>query len=401
MIEQPIGEGFKEPLNETSKQNEVNERDCSEAERPVSTGVTEAAKGRGGSSNTPHTKPKINTCIDYLKIRFNVGYEKNPSFFEKLFKELGFNPDEFGREGVYNNYLHHLQMGVGATLAFGGTMTLTAKGEETTLLELKGQACRRFEERRWLLDENNYEKKWEDAITEYWCSLLELVKFEMEGICTRVDLPTDCLDGFIKTDDIRQKIKNREYTTTMRSLQLTDEGDAPELTLKNGQSKSLMGVATIKDSALAGYTATFGTRKSVQLCIYDKAAEQWNQSGKPEHESWIRFEVRYYHSAADQEMIPLIQALQSGKIEKHILGCLATAIDFKEPNNKDESHRSEAKRWDKWDALLCGTPKGKAFAEIRGAYAIDKMMMMWLVREVSKPLAKCSLAFELDPAVIA
>lgn len=82
----------------------------------------------GGSSNTPHTKPNINTCGDYLKIRFNVGHEKNPSFFEKMFKELGFNPDEFGREGVYNNYLHHLQMGVGATLAFGGTMTPTAKG---------------------------------------------------------------------------------------------------------------------------------------------------------------------------------------------------------------------------------------------------------------------------------
>ena len=73
-----------------------------------------------------------------MKIRFNVGHEKNPSFFEKMLKELGFNPDEFGREGVYNNYLHHLQMGVGATLAFGGTMTPTAKGEETTLPVLDG-----------------------------------------------------------------------------------------------------------------------------------------------------------------------------------------------------------------------------------------------------------------------
>lgn len=110
MFDTPIGEGFKEPLNETSKQNEVNERGCSETERPASAEVTEAAESRGGSSNTPHTKPKINTCVDYLKIRFNVGHEKNPSFFERPFEELGFNPDEFGREGVYNNYLHHLQM---------------------------------------------------------------------------------------------------------------------------------------------------------------------------------------------------------------------------------------------------------------------------------------------------
>ena len=84
--ETPFGEGLKEPPNETSTLHEDDGRSCSEAKRPDSEEIPEAAGGCGGSSNTPHTELKINTCIDYLKIRFDVGFANNREFFTNLFK---------------------------------------------------------------------------------------------------------------------------------------------------------------------------------------------------------------------------------------------------------------------------------------------------------------------------
>ena len=171
----PFGEGIKEPHGDSLQAlDQEGARSCSEADWPVSEGASGSAKGDGGFSNTPRSSPKINTCIDYLKFRFDVGYEDNPGFFYKLFAALEIDINEAGREGIYNNYLHHLVLGTGATLAYGGTMTLNSKGMATTLFEMKGQACRRFEERRWILDPNAKEKGWDKAISGYWLELLEI-----------------------------------------------------------------------------------------------------------------------------------------------------------------------------------------------------------------------------------
>ncbi len=396
----PSGEEASIPQpDQTLNLAEGDSLDRSEGEPPIGEEIPEAAKGQGGYSNTPHTSPKINTCIDYLKFRFDVGYGEQPGFFSKLFQVLAVEPEEFGKGGVFNNYLHHIKLGVGAILAYGGTLTINANGQNTTLLELKGQACRRFEDRKWTLDPEGKEKGWDKAITGYWLELLQLVKFEMNGTCTRIDLPTDSLDGFITADDVREKVKTREYTTTMRRLELTDDSEAPELEMTTGQSKSLMGVATVRDSKLSGYTATFGTRKSVQLCIYDKAAEQRLKTGNTDFPSWVRFEVRYYHDAAEQEILPLIKAMEKEEAQKHILQCLATAIDFKEPNTKDVKHRGEAKRWEKWDTLLKGTPKGSAFATVRGSFGIESNMN-WLAKEAAKSFARVSMAYGIHPDII-
>ena len=396
IFETPFGEGLKEPQNETSTLHEGDGRSCSEAKRPDSEEIPEAAEGRGGSSNTPHTELKINTSIDYLKFRFDVGFANNREFFTKLFEELAMDPSEFGRGGVYNNYLNHLSLGVGAVLAYGGTMTLNSNGQETTLLELKGQACRQFEERRWRLDPHARELDWEKAINGYWMKLLELCKLEMQGTCTRIDMPTDCLDGFITVDEIRQKVKNREYTTNMRRLELTDDAEAPDFQIPEDVRKRMTGVATIRDSKLSGYTATFGSRKAAQLCIYDKAAEQWLKAGNNQYESWVRFEVRYYHDVADREILSLIRAMQDGIAKQHIMGCLYYAIKFKEPNSKDEKHRSEAKEWSKWTEMLRGARRGAGFAIVRGDSSIERNAK-WAFRECAKTFARLSLAFELPP----
>ena len=395
LLRTPIWEGDdKSQIAEPSAGIEGGRRSCSEASWPDGEETPESAEGRGGFSNTPHSSPKINTCIDYLKFRFDEGYEDNPTFFERLFEVLKVDRETYSKGGIYNNYLKHLQLDVGTILAYGGTLTINSEGRPTTLLELKGRACRDYEDRRFLLDPDGQKKGWNKAIQGYWKELIELCSLEMNGTCTRVDLPTDCLDGYIKVDEIREKVKERAYTTSMRRLELTDDQEAP--TVETGQNKSLTGVATIRDSKLSGYTATFGTRKSVQLCIYDKAAEQKLKSGISDYDEWVRFEVRYYHDVADREMLPLLKALGEGKIEKHILSCLATAIEFKEDGRKDAKHRSEAMRWSKWDTFLRGTLKGESFSNVKGNCGVESNLK-WLIKEAAKSFARVSIAFDVSP----
>ena len=385
----------KSPTN-TSDDADADLLGGSEADWPDHEESAEAAEGGEGFSNTPHTKPKLNACIDYLKFRFDVSYKECPGAFQHLFKVLNVNLAESEKSGVYNNYTSHLIMGVGLNLAYGGTMTRTSDGKETSLLELKGSACRDFEERRFDADPDGKEKGWEKAVSGYWVELINAL-ISIGGTFTRIDLPTDLVNDYITIDEIKEKIAKREYTTAMRSLELTDDAAAPEF--NNGQTKSLTGIATIKDSKLSGYTATFGTRRATQLCIYDKAAEQRSKNGNEEYAHWIRFEVRYYHENANQEIIPLLHALQSGTVKRHIIHCLATAIDFKEPNEKDKNHRSQAKQWDKWTALLGGIEKGSGFGQIRTGYSIETNIR-WLIKDSAKSLTRVCLAMLVHPDIV-
>jgi hypothetical protein len=350
----------------------------------------------GGCSNTPHRQLFFNTCIDYLKFRFSRSYTEEASFFEELLKILSVDLSESAELPGINGYTVKLELGPGLSLWYGGTITKDCYGHATTVLEMKGEACRDFEERRFFQEENAEQKDWDAIIRKGWLDLLVEAR-RMEGQCTRVDLPTDDLSGTITTDLIKAKVQNREYTTKMRRLEVTDETD---MNLFNGASESLPGYASILDSKLKGYSATFGSRDSMQLCIYDKAAERTVRGFVVDVKSWIRFEVRYYHKNAEAEIPFLITALENGTESEHIVGCLATAIEFKEPNNCDQDHRSEAKSWGKWDDFLRGVRKNEPFAHEEPVYAIETNAK-WLVKEAAKAIARLSLATNFRPELIA
>ena len=351
----------------------------------------------GGCSNTPHRQLSFNTCIDYLKFRFNHSYESEPSFFENLLKILKVDLTESAQLPGINGYTVKLELGPGLSLWYGGTITHNSFGQATTILELKGEACRDYEERCYFKGETKSEEKgWDAVIRQGWLDLLTEAR-RLSGVCTRVDLPTDDLSGTITTDLIKAKVQNREYTTKMRRLEVTDETD---MNLFNGASESLPGYASVLDSKLRGYSATFGSRDSMQLCIYDKAAERTVRGFVVDVKSWIRFEVRYYHDNADSEINFLILALENGTESEHIVGCLATAIEFKEPNNCDQDHRSEAKSWGKWDDFLQGVRKNEPFAHEEPVYAIETNAK-WLVKEAAKAIARLSLATNFRPELIA
>jgi hypothetical protein len=339
-----------------------------------------------GRSNTPSTQPLFNTCIDYFKMRFDASYEDRPSFFEKLLKVLLVDPSFFHEGPGINGYMKKLDMGVGLSLWYGGTITKNNLGQSTTVLEMKGSACRDYEEH--VFSDAQYKDEFakrEDVLRQAWIELIDAC-LDLGGHCTRIDLPTDDMSGTLTSDEIKDKITKREYTTFIRRLDVTDASDIP---LEEGGNVEgdLVGIATTKMSKLSGYSATFGGRDTTQLCIYDKKAEQQMKGNFVSCKSWIRFEVRYYHKNAERELPRLYEALLASNESSHIAGALAATIQFKEPNEKDENHRHEAKGWGKWSAFLAGVQANEPFAALEPTLSIGTNAA-WLVKEAAKVMVR-------------
>jgi DNA relaxase NicK len=379
----------------------ANLKDGSEAERPERLEkALESPEGARGYSNTPHISPKFNTCIDYFKFRFDTSYEDNPGVFEKLFQILCVELDETQPTPGINGYTKKLDMGVGLSIWYGGTITKTTDGKETSVLEMKGSACRDFEDRtfsnRTII--NGEPIAFDDSCRMAWIDLIHEV-IRIGGTCTRIDLPTDDLSGLMTPEEIKEKITNKQYTTRMRTIELTDSmGNESFSNDFNGESvdgKSLAGIASVRDNKLSGFTATFGNRKCMQLCIYDKKAERKVRGVEIEEPYWVRFEVRYYHENAEAEIPFLLNALENNTVSQHIASCLATAIDFKEEATRDSHHASEKKQWSKWKEFLQGVEKNKPFSKNFHDYSIESNAN-WLKKEASKALVKVALSLGVN-----
>lgn len=345
-----------------------------------------------GCSNTPQTE-RFNTCIDYLKFRFEVGYGEKPDFFADLLTTLKVDLEDASEGPGINGYMKKLDLGVGLSLWYGGSITKTSEGRLTTVLEMKGSACRDYEERLFVLDMLGDNTKRKEALREGWIALLNLC-LEMRGKCTRIDLPTDDLSGTITAEEIKEKVKKREYTTAMRRKETTDALDVPSAYVPK-EGDELTGIATERDSKLSGYTATFGSRDHIQLCIYDKKAEQSLKGNFVSAKSWVRFETRFYHESAEAEIPYLLLALDKGEESEHIASCLAGSIEFKEPNGLDEHHRSEGKTWGKWAEFLKGVERFKPFASEEPVYSIETNAR-WLNKEAAKAMARVATALGVN-----
>lgn len=343
-----------------------------------------------GFSNTPPTSYQFNTCIDYLKFRFNLTFDENSEEIIGL-KERLYIKDINGVEGQgFNGYTNRKEYGVGLSIMYGGRITKTKEGKNTILLEMKGSACRDFEERS-LIDAvyiNGEIIDREEMNRKSWIELIDYC-LKIGGICTRIDIPVDDFSGNITINEIKDKIKNREYVTKMRHLEITDSGD-DEIKIEKFDDEirdSLIGIPTIIDSKLSGYCAIFGGRKTTQLCIYDKKAEQKVKGFQLSVDHWIRYETRYYHQNAEQEIERLLLALKEKNESKHIAGCLAANIEFKEKNNYKNSNKYKASVWDKWKLFLQGVEKEKPFAKYSTAVSVDTNAI-WLIKTVCKSIAR-------------
>ena len=352
--------------------------------------------GAGGDSNTPPKTDKARaTCIDYFTFRINSNYEKERHLFRNLLKILHVDQFEAKKSKGRNNYEYAVSLAIGTTILYGGEFTINKNGEETSVLEIKGQGCRDFEERYYGLGRDFKKRSKEEVIREGWIALFEEC-LAMGGACTRIDLPTDDFSGLITVDEIKDKLHKKEFSTRSRKLGVTESEIKDESDIDNKMKKPsrLNGVNTIEEGS--GFSATFGNTRHVQLCIYDKKAETSKKGLLRKIDSWIRYEVRYFHRNAELVLPALIEALRKGEESKYIVSCLNGLIEFKEANTYSSKDKYRNKTWSKWAQFIGDAGKRGGFGAVPKVMTFESNAS-WLAIDASAALGKVSSCLDHIP----
>lgn len=343
----------------------------------------------GGCSNTP---PKTDlgmdraTCVDYWKCRFDISWEKEKLRLRSLLDILHVKQSESYSGRGHNGYSDAVILAPGISIHHGGAFTKNKNGEETCLLEMKGEGCREFEQRYYsalVLSGVDYPRA--RIVTEAWAELIQEC-LSMGGHCTRLDMPTDDFSGEITIDEIKEKIRKREYSTRLRRVRQ----------VRSGENEG--GVDDIEDEQISqiGYSVTLGGVKHVQLCIYDKLAERTSHGLKPNVSSWIRFEVRYFHENAENAARELLDALLEMRESEYIVGCLSKIMTFTEGNTFGRNDNYRNAIWPKWAALLENAREPESFATSPKELSIERNFG-WSLRSIPKTFARMVLALGITP----
>lgn len=301
-----------------------------------------------GVSNTPATTQEtidFNVCIDYLKIRFNglfdiKGFNNNK--WLALLRALKVKYDEFDevKTSCYkNSYLFDSNV----YFMTGGDFTKNEFGEDTTILELKGQACREFESRGG-----------------NWIELFDEI-IKLKGLCKRIDLPIDDFGNHISINQLEDKISKHLYTSDWKK-------DPEVIHSDNG-----------------GWSMTFGKFSKKTLCIYNKVAERIDRGYAVTKCDWIRWESRFKDEAGETAFSFVYQGLVNNNLDQVAKQLLAGLLDIKTGKvpYKDMAHLCLVDSWDLWKKFVDLENRIK----IRNQYRLETSMIKkvnWISRSATK-----------------
>lgn len=269
----------------------------------------------------------LNVLMDWFKFSFNKRFDPHDPYWHRLLNALKVDYKEYdidrGGSGSKESYWFD------ASVAFftGGERT-KSNGQETTWLDMSGQACREFEER----DGN-------------WKELIEVV-LSMVDRGNRLDCAIDDFLGLIKLSELQDKIMSHSYTTNLRRLVLKGEVD------ETGTGETDRPLITLSKNE--GFTATFGGKSTKQLQIYNKKAERAAHEYLVIPDTWIRYEARFYHEAAISALRILYAGLCGDTFPHAVAGLVGGLVEFKETSTTGNRHACRIPTWDKWNHLLKG-----------------------------------------------
>jgi len=348
---------------------------------------------QAGVSNTPLTSlQKTNVCIDYLKVRFDgVFRAERPSYkdWKDLIKAFKVDPDKFVADKGMSGYERSYRYGESMLVMAGGEFTKNASGQETFVIELKGSGCRQLEDLVRLEVGLKPKGQVEQAVHDAWRDLLLAIR-DYEGKCTRIDIPTDDFSALVPFNELQVKIREKCFSSRLRAMDIDENPNA-------GEDEDTP--VSIRTSRNKGWTATIGTRKECQLCIYNKAAERRSKGdiGAFNFKSWIRYEVRYYHGSAITALGLLTEAYEDPDplaVTRFIVGCLASIIDVKD-KKRSKANMNAADTWGPWANFVREAAEVNIVAAKRPQSTIESHAR-WLDEDVSKCLAKVCGAFPDD-----
>lgn len=360
----------------------------------VSASQKQCHEGRAeGVSNTPPSslkepsplKRRFNCCIDYLKVTFSGEFNPHrPSYgdLSDLLWAYRADPSIYVERGGANGYARGYMYNEELVIFAGGGFTKDGQGNETFNIELKGKGCRQFEEdvRTEARLAGKSDEEIEQAVHDAWKRLLVTIH-KYKGKCTRVDIPTDDFDGCVPFDELRQKIENHVFSSHLRAFSVDENPEDEDA-----------GNYSIRTSKRNGWTATLGTRKAAQLCIYNKLAkcEAKGDQSYLNYKSWIRYEVRYYHDNAVAALAFLATAYEDPDptaVARFIVGCLAGMISIKEKKTK---RIRQAKAWDKWQEFIDEVKKLRVVSQAKVESTVGSNAV-WLIDDAAKCFARLCL----------
>jgi hypothetical protein len=353
-----------------------------------------SARSAGGVSNTPHSNienrpvplkgddsesqkrmvdvPVVNTSVDYLKVRFSSSFSVSETKWEPLWKVLRVDPSVFKESHGGCFYILGVVIDEGTSFFWGGNYTKDADGNDTCLLEMKGQGCRLFETRVLSEHPGETDSSKDYALQMEWMSLVDVLH-GLGGVCTRIDLPTDDFSDLVPFEGLQKKLETRTYRSSLRSFKkvfsFPDDCDSGCFIKKKN-----------------GYTVTLGSRESVELCVYDKRAERIARGFEVNVSSWVRFEVRYYHESAVSAFDAFRESLHEEGSPASFIFSLLNGI-FCPLENKVATEYYSVNVWKPWAYFMQGQNSRRIFggARVESDLATNRA---WLKHDASKAMAR-------------
>lgn len=304
---------------------------------------------------------KTNTFFDYLKLtipykkedaKLPLGFEiytfqRLKAILEVLLK-LGDNPPQ---ERVTENVISY---GNETRIIINGR---NSKGKfvykdevfelDTIILELKGQGCRAFEERNGHV-------------------LFDLVFPCYERLYARsgrVDFDIDLINGKFTIQKLKQLVLNGYLVTNFKKMKPVEEYD-------------------IQKGLYLGEGLYFGSKSNIELLNYNKTLEFASRNIEVENqvESYLRFEMRFYHERADALCLRFLKMKNLLKQNENMLAYEASSIlfgllDFKDPEYKGKNEQKcRWPTWSLWQEFLDVASKSKVVNQLRLEKNISTML---------------------------
>jgi len=377
----------------------------------------------GGVSNTPHRvvvgcsginyvnkdgefQKVVHACVDWFRATFDLDGPFSPSehYWSELFRILRLDPKQSGECRAKDGYKEGRLLSEDTCFYSGGERTRSSLGNETGSLDISGHGLRAFEDRVLAEHVGGTSSAKAYAMNAAWYNFLrEIVR--LGGRCSRIDLPTDDTTGIVPFAQLKRKLEERCYTSRFRKCDFDQSFPVDD------EAVPVHSRGCLKK----GYTVYLGTKASLELCIYDKKAQQEALGVRVVIPSWIRYEVRYYHDNAASALAGLLfsfgdSVAVSERCDKKgedfnsvvaksgytdcgpadfIVGCLRGLLCplERKVSKGNQSKGAVAKVWKPWQEFVSGSPSMRVFAAARPELTLNRNAA-WLYLDACKAFGR-------------
>lgn len=327
---------------------------------------------------------QTNTFFDYVKLSFPVkfGYDFVPEGFEcytypelKAILEMLLKlPEDPEHENVKDNIVDYFDET--RLILYGNDSRAKFVHEDKEfdlricVLELKGQGCRAFEERGGNI-------------------LFDLIfpsYKRLNAICGRIDFDIDLINGPFTIRMFQELVEEGFLSTTFRNMNVS-------------------ATFNIQGQVFKGEGLYFGSKSSTELLIYNKALEFAHRDLEVvnEIESYLRFEMRFFHEKADGLISHFLNIESDLKNNDELLSFESASIlykllDFKDPNyDGNDTKKNRWPTWPMWLDFLGVVKKTPVKNQNRLEQTIAKKMN-WQKKNLARQEAIKYLISMLDPS---